>query len=40
MLHGFTPPHRFLHYLTWPEIARLPDREKVGPNPYRSVSAS
>ena len=26
MLHGYTPPHRFLHYLTWPEIARLPDR--------------
>ena len=29
MLHGFTPPHRFLHYLTWPEIARLPDRENT-----------
>jgi creatinine amidohydrolase len=29
MLHGFTPPQRFLHYLTWPEIARLPDRENT-----------
>lgn len=26
MLHGFTPPHRFLHYLSWPQIAQLPDR--------------
>ena len=24
MLHGFTPPHRYLHYLTWHEIAKLP----------------
>ena len=29
MLHGFTPPHRFLHYLSWPQIARLPDRENT-----------
>ncbi|MEO8137966.1 MAG: creatininase family protein, partial [Betaproteobacteria bacterium] len=29
MLHGFTPAHRFLHYLTWHEIARLQDRENT-----------
>jgi creatinine amidohydrolase len=26
MLHGYIPPHRFLHYLSWPQVARLPDR--------------
>lgn len=26
MLHGFTPPHRYLHYLTWHQIAKLPDK--------------
>ncbi|MEY2683908.1 MAG: hypothetical protein RJA09_1052 [Pseudomonadota bacterium] len=26
MLHGYTPPHRFLPYLSWPEVAALPDR--------------
>ena len=26
MLHGYIPPRRFLPYLSWPEIAALPDR--------------
>lgn len=26
MLHGYTPPERFLPYLTWTEVAALPDR--------------
>jgi creatinine amidohydrolase len=26
MLNGFTPPHRFLPYLSWDAIAGLPDR--------------
>lgn len=26
MLHGYTPPHRFLPYLSWTEIAALPDK--------------
>ncbi len=25
MLHGYIPPHRFLPYLTWTDIAALPD---------------
>ncbi|MBP7566575.1 MAG: creatininase family protein [Burkholderiaceae bacterium] len=29
MLHGYIPPHRFLPYLSWPEIAALPDRENT-----------
>lgn len=29
MLHGYIPPHRFLPYLTWPQIAALPDRENT-----------
>ncbi len=29
MLHGYTPPHRFLPYLSWTEIAALPDRENT-----------
>lgn len=29
MLHGFTPPHRFLPYLSWSDIAALPDRENT-----------
>lgn len=29
MLHGYIPPHRFLPYLTWPDIAALPDRENT-----------
>lgn len=29
MLHGFTPPHRFLPYLSWTEVAALPDRENT-----------
>ena len=29
MLNGFTPPHRFLHYLSWPQITKLPDRENT-----------
>lgn len=29
MLHGYTPPHRFLPYLTWPEVVDLPDRENT-----------
>lgn len=26
MLHGYNPPHRYLPYLSWREIAELPDR--------------
>jgi creatinine amidohydrolase len=26
MLHGYCPPERFLSYLTWREVAALPDR--------------
>lgn len=26
MLHGYNPPHRFLPYLSWTEIADLPDK--------------
>ena len=29
MMHGYIPPHRFLPYLTWTEIAALPDRENT-----------
>jgi len=29
MLHGYNPPHRFLSYLSWTEIAALPDRENT-----------
>ncbi|MBI5716676.1 MAG: creatininase family protein [Burkholderiales bacterium] len=29
MLHGYTPPARFLPYLSWTEVAALPDRENT-----------
>ena len=29
MLHGYIPPHRFLPYLSWTEIAALPERENT-----------
>lgn len=29
MMHGYTPPHRFLPYLSWTEIVELPDRENT-----------
>ena len=29
MIHGFLPAHRFLPYLSWTEIAALPDRENT-----------
>jgi creatinine amidohydrolase len=29
MLHGYNPPHRFLPYLTWTDVAALPDRENT-----------
>lgn len=29
MLHGFVPPHRFLPYLSWTDVANLPDRENT-----------
>ena len=29
MIHGFSPPHRFLPYLSWTEIDALPDRENT-----------
>ena len=29
MLHGYNPPHRYLPYLSWTEIAELPDRENT-----------
>jgi creatinine amidohydrolase len=29
MIHGYTPPNRFLPYLSWTEIDALPDRENT-----------
>ncbi|MDN2664508.1 creatininase family protein [Psychromonas sp. 14N.309.X.WAT.B.A12] len=29
MLHAYTPPERFLPYLTWPEIDQMEDKENV-----------
>jgi creatinine amidohydrolase len=29
MLHGYIPPHRFLPYLSWPEVVALPNRENT-----------
>jgi creatinine amidohydrolase len=29
MIHGYAPPHRFLPYLSWTEVAALPDRENT-----------
>ena len=29
MLHGYNPPHRFLPYLSWTQIADLPDKENT-----------
>ena len=29
MLHGYNPPDRFLPYLSWTQIAALPDRENT-----------
>lgn len=29
MIHGYNPPHRFLPYLTWTDVAALPDRENT-----------
>jgi len=29
MIHGYNPPARFLPYLSWTEIAALPDRENT-----------
>ena len=29
MMHGYNPPQRFLPYLSWTEIAALPDRENT-----------
>lgn len=29
MMHGYTPPNRFLPYLSWTEIVALPDRENT-----------
>ncbi|GAB4544947.1 MAG: creatininase family protein [Pleurocapsa sp.] len=29
MMHGFIPPERFFPYLTWQEIAAMPDKENV-----------
>ena len=29
MLHGYNPPSRFLPYLSWTEVAALPDRENT-----------
>ena len=29
MLHGYCPPHRYLPYLSWTDIAQLPDRENT-----------
>ena len=29
MMHGYIPAHRFLPYLSWTEIAALPDRENT-----------
>ena len=29
MLHGYNPPSRYLPYLSWTEIADLPDKENT-----------
>lgn len=29
MMHGFIPPERYFPYLTWTEIAQMPDKENV-----------
>lgn len=29
MMHGFIPPHRFFPYLTWTDIAALPNKEQI-----------
>ena len=29
MMHGFIPPNRYFPYLTWKEIAEMPDKENV-----------
>lgn len=29
MMHGFIPPERYFPYLTWNEIAEMPDKENV-----------
>lgn len=29
MLHGYNPPQRYLPYLSWTEIADLPDKENT-----------
>jgi creatinine amidohydrolase len=29
MIHGFIPPNRFFPYLTWTEIAAMPDKDRV-----------
>jgi len=29
MIHGFIPPERFFAYLTWQEIDRMPNKDKV-----------
>ena len=29
MLHGYNPPHRYLPYLSWTEIADLPDGDAL-----------
>ena len=29
MIHGYIPPHRFLPYFSWTEIAALPDRDNT-----------
>ncbi len=29
MIHGFIPPERFFPYLTWQEIEKMPNKEKV-----------
>lgn len=29
MMHGFIPPHRFFAYLSWPQIAALPDKNNT-----------
>jgi len=29
MIHGYNPPSRFLPYLSWTEVAALPDRENT-----------
>ena len=29
MLHGYNPPSRYLPYLSWTEVAALPDRENT-----------